>query len=278
MSIFKKILEKTFGKKIGIALGGGAARGQAHIGVLKAFEEEGVPIDFIAGTSVGSLIGALYCAGYDWKDIQVLSRQIKWGDLVSFGLPRKGFMNPDKMEKLLTKLIYGKEFKDMQVPFAAVAVDLNSGEEIVFDGGPVAPAVRASCSIPGIFTPARIDDKYYIDGGIVNSVPSDVVRSMGADFVIGVDLNSDRIQEGEPKHLLDVLYYTFQILVKNNVQRGINDSDVIIAPDLTGYSYRNMNCLDELIKLGEDAARAILPQIKKELGWRRRTTDVGKTA
>jgi NTE family protein len=187
-------------------------------------------------------------------------------------------MNPDKMEKLLTKLIYGKEFKDMQVPFAAVAVDLNSGEEIVFDGGPVAPAVRASCSIPGIFTPARIDDKYYIDGGIVNSVPSDVVRSMGADFVIGVDLNSDRIQEGEPKHLLDVLYYTFQILVKNNVQRGINDSDVIIAPDLTGYSYRNMNCLDELIKLGEDAARAILPQIKKELGWRRRTTDVGKTA
>ncbi len=270
MSIIEKIRSLAFGKKIGLALGGGAARGHAHIGVLKVLTEEGIPIDYVAGTSVGSVIGSLYCAGYTWREIRDLSKDINWGDLVSFHLPTKGLFKPDKLEHLLDKLLQGKKFEDMNIPFRAVAVDLNAGKEAVLHSGPVAPAVRASCSIPGIFAPAEIGGRYLIDGGILNSVPSDVASQMGADFVIGVELNSDQSYYTEPKNVADVIFMTFQVLIKTNIQKGIRNSDALIKPDLEDFGYRNLRRMDEMFARGEKATYEALKSIKTGIGWKRR--------
>lgn len=277
MDLFKILRGFAFGKKVGLALGGGAARGFAHLGVLKVLEEENIPIDVVAGTSAGSIIGALYCSGYSWEEIRDLARELNWGNLVSFTLPTRGFLNPDKLEKLLDKLIYGRQFSELSLPFTAVAVDLKSGKEVHISHGSVSKAVRASCSIPGIFSPIDLHDRCLIDGGILNSVPADVAAEMGADVVIGVDLNADRMQDAELKNVLDVMFYTFQILIKNNIQKGINCADILIAPDLKGFSYKNMKQADELIRRGEAAARASIQEIKSRIGWRRKEVHVGRT-
>ena len=277
MELFNKIRDLAFGKKVGLALGGGAARGLAHIGVLKVLEEEQIPIDVVAGTSAGSIIGSLYCSGYCWEEIRDLAHELNWGNLVSFSLPTRGLLNPDKLEKLLDRLVYEKQFSDLLLPFTAIAVDLLSGEEVHLSRGSVSKAVRASCSIPGVFSPTTIEDRILIDGGILNSVPADVAANMGADFVIGVDLNSDRMQRAELKNIVDVMFFTFQVLIKNNIQKGINRADVLIAPDLEGFSYKNMKQLDELLSRGEKAALEKVEAIKTAIGWRRRESYVGRS-
>ncbi|NBB90007.1 MAG: patatin family protein, partial [Spirochaetes bacterium] len=174
-------------KKVGLALGGGAARGIAHVGAIKVLEEHGIHIDYVAGTSAGSLIGALYCSGYTWEEIRDIVADVNWGNLVQPSLfSSKGLVNPSKLEKLLDKLISNKTFEELEIPLRVVSVDLLTGELYIFREGPVARAVRASSSIPGMFSPLEWNGMVLVDGGVKNNMPADIVRDMGADIVIAV--------------------------------------------------------------------------------------------
>lgn len=253
---------KAVGKRIGLALGGGAARGLAHIGVLKVLEEEQIDIHCVAGTSAGSLIGSLYCAGLSWRQIRQTAEGVDWGDLVSPTWPTLGIVNPAKLEKTLNGLLQRRRFEELGTPFRAVAVDITSGEEVVLSSGPVAVAVRASCSIPGIFAPTELGDRLLVDGGLVNDVPTDVVRSMGADVVIGVDLNADRVINRRPENLVEVFFRSLNILIHNSAQRARRVADIMIVPRLEGFAYHDLKRLDELIIEGQRAAREKIAKLK----------------
>lgn len=257
------VMGKLFGKpKIGLALSGGAARGLAHIGVLKVLEEERIPVSCVAGTSVGSLVGALFADGMGWRKMADTARKLKWKNLASISLSPLGLARTEKLEEVIDGLLGGKRFEELSLPFAAVAVDIGTGEKVVFRTGSVAEAVRASASIPGIFEPLILNGRYLVDGGVLDNLPGDVAREMGADFVIACDLNTDRVGEGRPKNLIDILYRSFQIMLGNSRSDLLPD-DVLIAPDLEGKNFHDLKPLDEYIALGEAAARAKIGLIRK---------------
>lgn len=257
----------SFGKrkKLGLALGGGAARGLAHIGVLKVLDEERIPVSCVAGSSAGSLIGVLYCYGYGWREIRDLAREIDWTDLVTMTLPRMGLVNAQKLEGMVRRLIKGKRIEDLRIPFRAVAVDIARAEEVVLQEGPAARAVRASSSIPGIFEPTPWEGRLLVDGGIMNNVPADVARRMGADVVVGVNLSADLKKEKPPENLLDVVLYSLYIMIHGVAQEGLGKADLIVAPDLRGFGYHNLNRLDEMIDRGERAMLAQLGNLRRKL-------------
>jgi NTE family protein len=249
-------------RKIGLALGGGAARGFAHIGVLKVLEEKNVRVHCVAGTSAGSLIGSLFCSGLNWRELSELARDINWGDLVSPTWPTLGIVNPDKLEKTLDRVLRGRRFEQLSIPFRAVAVDITTGEEVVLDSGPVARAVRASCSIPGIFEPTEIAGRLLVDGGLLNNVPSDVLKEMGAEVLIGVDLNADRVTHHRPENLLEVFYRSLNILIHNSAQKARRAADIMVEPRLEEFAYHDLGRSDELIERGERAMAAQMEKLK----------------
>jgi NTE family protein len=252
-------------RKLGLALGGGGARGLAHIGVLKVLEEEGLAAEFVAGTSVGSLIGALYCCGYTWQQLHELARSTDWSDLVTFTVPRLGLVNARKLERLVARLAGGRNLEDLPIPFRAVAVDITAGEVVVLAEGPVSRAVRASASIPGIFEPTRWEGRLLVDGGLMDNVPSDVVRDMGADVVLAVNLSGERAKSRPPENIVDVMIYSLEVLIYGQGQRGTAAADVPVVPDLAGFSYRNLGRLEEMVDRGEQAMRAALPALRRKL-------------
>jgi len=253
------------GHKLGLALGGGGARGLAHIGVLKVLEEEGLTADFVAGTSVGSLIGALYCCGYGWRKLQELAATTDWSDLVTFTVPRLGLVNARKLERLVDRLVGGRTVQQLPIPFRAVAVDITAGEEVVLDRGPVSLAVRASASIPGIFEPTPWEGRLLVDGGLLDNVPSAVVRDMGAQVVLAVNLSGERGKSRPPENILDVMIYSLEVLIHGQGQKGTAAADVRVVPDLEGFSYRNLGRWQEMMERGELAMRAALPALRRRL-------------
>jgi NTE family protein len=259
-------MRKKDGRTIGLALGGGAARGLAHIGVLKVLEEERIAVHRVAGTSAGSLIGSLFCAGFGWRGLRETAQKIDWSDLVTPTWPTLGVVSPEKLEKTLSRLLQGRSFDDLAIPFRAVAADITSGEEVVLSSGSVARAVRASCSIPGIFEPTEIEGRLLVDGGLVNDVPTDVVKDMKADRVIGVDLNADRVVPKRPENLIEVFYRSLNILIYNSAQRARRVADVMVVPRLEGFAYHDLSRLDELIARGESAMRDKIKIVKKIVG------------
>jgi NTE family protein len=258
-------LRKLFPRKLGLALGGGGARGLAHIGVLKVLEEEGLKADFVAGTSVGSLIGALYCCGYGWPELAELARSTDWSDLVAFTVPRLGLVNARKLERLVERLTDRRSLEQLPIPFRAVAVDITRGEEVVLSSGPVSRAVRASASIPVIFEPARLGGRLLVDGGILDNVPTGVVRGMGAEVVVAVNLSGEMSKSRPPENLVDVVIYSLELLIHGQGQRGTAAADVPVVPDLGGFSYRSLAPREELMKRGEAAMRAALPALLRRL-------------
>ncbi len=191
-------------RKIGIALGSGSVRALAHIGILKALKEEKIPVDFIAGTSMGALIGALYVTD-TIDEFEKFIRKADWKTIVAycdFVFPRMGLVQGDRLIRLLKRFFKDKQFEDARLPFTAIATNLLNGQEIRMNSGPLVPAIRASISLPGILEPAKIDGIYLVDGGLVNPIPINVVREMGADYVIAVDLSHElEIRNGERKKL-----------------------------------------------------------------------------
>src|SRR5258707_1085408 len=197
------------GPGIGIALGGGFARGIAHIGVLKVLEEEKIPIDFIAGTSVGALIGAAYCSGVTPEELEAVATRVRFRDLARWTLSRYGFASNMRMIGFLNQILKVKTFEELRVPLAITATDFASGEGVVFRSGPLADPVRASCAYPGVFLPVSIDGRLLVDGMLAHALPTKPLREMGADRVIAVSLRSNWATGEAPKHIFEVIGQCF---------------------------------------------------------------------
>jgi NTE family protein len=181
-------------------------------------------------------------------------------------------MRLDKLERYVETLIGARDFTQLLLPFATVATDLENGEQVVFTTGSVAKAVRASCSVPGLFEPFRDGETALVDGGLVNDVPADAARALGADIVIAVNLHSRKLQSGPPRNILDIAYYTFDILLANAGQRGISQADIVVGPDLRGFHYRNLKKADELVERGAQAMRGSMGELKQIISARRQRT------
>jgi NTE family protein len=250
-------------KKLGLALGGGAARGLAHVGVIRVLEREGIAIDCIAGTSVGSLIGATYAAGVRGDRLLELALSTRWRDLARLVWPRDGLVSFDRMECFLTTLLDGRSFSDVDIPYAAIAADLSTGEQVALREGNLAAAVRASCSVPGIVTPVQIGDRLLIDGGIVNNLPISVVRELGADVVLAVGLSDPNASPVRGAFQIGLRAIEFLL---HHAGDDPSTADVFLAIPLTGFSSLvRISAGHRLVALGERIAEEALPEIQAAL-------------
>ncbi len=252
-----------FSKKVGLVLSGGAARGFAHIGVLKILQENSIPIHYVTGTSVGSIIGAFLCRGYGWDEILKIARDLKWSELVRPTLSGMGLVKSDRMESFVNELLGSVDFEELEIPLKVVAVDLNQATEVVFDSGPVARAVRASSSVPGIFEPVIDDGRVLVDGGVINNLPCSLVRDLGAHKVIAVDLNANPANDQPPENLLDITYRSFAIMLNNSSMEGRSNADIIIQPELHDFNYHDLSKADDMVRKGEEAAEEALKRLKR---------------
>ena len=250
---------------IGLALGGGFARGIVHVGVLKALEAENIPISFVAGTSVGALIGAAYCSGVTPAELKEIAARVRFRDLARWTLSRYGFATNQRMINFLNNILKVKTFEELRTPLAITATDFASGEGVVFRSGPLADPVRASCAYPGVFLPVMVNGRLLVDGMLAHSLPTRPVRDMGADRVIAVSLRSRWSEAGGPKHIFDVIGQCFSIAQDMNCVQAKQCADFVIEPDVTGYRYDDFERSSELVALGENVTRAALPEIRKWL-------------
>jgi NTE family protein len=260
-------------KKIGLALSGGAARGLAHIGVLEVLQREGIPIDMIAGTSAGAVAGAVYAWNQDITRMKKEVLAVNWmkiAPLLDLSLFKSGLIRGKKIESLLTSYIGGNiKFSDLKIPFACVASDIETGEEVVINSGSVPEALRASISVPGIFTVVKHEGRYLVDGGLTTPVPVEVVKKMGADFIIAVNVTpnvSDRVQKmrKEPG-IFHVIMQSIYITTSAMAQYNLEDADMVIEPDLAHIGAGDFQKSKELIKRGKEAAQSVIPEIKQRL-------------
>lgn len=250
--------------KLGLALGGGGAKGIAHIGVLRAFEQEGIVFDYIAGTSAGSIVGAALAAGFNSYEMETFSRTLKESDIRNSKFVLKA-SNSRNIEVMMDNLLEGKTFNQLQTPFAAVAVNLATGQQVAFREGRVSIAVAASCAVPFIFSPVTIDGQIYYDGGLLNNVPADVARQMGADFIISVSLqNLDSAGTTSPR-TLEKAAAIWRIVMKSAGYAGDHYSDYVIRPDMSKFKSTSLMGASEMIEEGYNAAKALMPDIIREL-------------
>ena len=269
-------------KKVGLALGTGAARGLAHIGVLEVLEKEGIPIDIIAGTSIGALIGILYAQGKNSTLIKKLALETGLGrilTLMDLTLPRTGFIGGKRIKVWLRSVIgQDVQFSDLKIPFACVATDIMTGGEVVMNHGSVLEAVRASISIPGIFTPVNHEGRYLVDGGLVNPVPISVLKNMGAEFIIAVnvipDISIDNrsywtgkkgSKEFRELNIFDVLMQSIYIGIHALAKTATNDADVVIEPQVAYISPGDFLRARECVLQGELAMQDVILKLKRQL-------------
>ncbi|HDQ26904.1 MAG TPA: patatin [bacterium] len=249
--------------KIGLALGGGAVYGLAHIGVLKVLEKSGIRPDFIAGTSVGSIIGALYAAGQPPDEIEKIANEFEWYNIASPTIPKEGLLSIEKLEDFVKKHAGAANIEDTRIKLAVVTTNLINGKERVFTEGLLGPAVRASCSLPGLFNPVYFRQGVYVDGGIVNNVPTDAVKKMGADFVIGVDvLAKSTMDVAKRKDIFSITWRSWQVTIVNNT-KNINypGADYIIKPEIDDVYPFDMTKKKSIIDIGEMAAEKAVKEI-----------------
>jgi NTE family protein len=268
--------------KIGLALGSGAAKGMAHIGVIKALREANIPIDFIAGTSMGALVGACYAVN---RELAVLEQMALTSNLrkltrlldPKFTFIRVGLLHGGRVENFLKPLIGDVDFKRCKIPFAAVAAEINTGAEVVLNEGSLLKAVRASISIPVVFVPVNYNGVYLVDGGVINPVPADIVRSMGATFTIAVNVLNDPQRRrhlgltGSKKSdkapsLMNSLVQSLYIMEYEIVRSSILKADILIEPDVSSIEPYEFYRGADAIEAGYKAAQAVMPEIKKLLG------------
>lgn len=250
---------------IGVALGGGFARGVAHIGVLKVLEQENIPVRVIAGTSVGALIGACYCSGLTPAEMEEVAHHTRFTSFARWTISRCGFASSDRMISYLTRTLKCKTFEDFRIPLGVTATDFNTGEGVVFHSGSVIDPVRASCSYPGMFLPVEIRGRYFVDGMLSHPVPTRPLLEMGADKVLAVHLKGTWSTGGPPRNLFDVIGQSFAIAqdAMGSLWRGA--ADLVIEPDVAGFGYDDFKRTDELVKAGEIAMRSALPEVRKWL-------------
>jgi NTE family protein len=261
--------------RVGLALGGGAARGMAHIGVLKILEEHQIPIDCIAGTSAGSIIGGAYAAGMTPAELERLTRGMRWRHAGRLTFSKLGLQSIAQLGNFLTEKLSVTRFADLRVPFAAVATDLQTGEAVVLREGDLSLAIRASCALPGIYVPVMDEQgRQLVDGGLVATVPIDAARALGADVVIAVDVNAEGAKFlGAPKTMLGVLLQSAVIALHTATKYQLADADVVIRPRVGHIRWDELKRGAELIEAGAEAAREQIDEIKKIIA-ERNTNDI----
>jgi NTE family protein len=251
--------------RVGIALGGGGARGFAEIGVLRVLEQERIPVAAVAGTSVGALVGALYADTGRVLDAEFHAVALHEAEVFDYALSSVlsgGLIKGDALEEFLRTRLRNQTIEGMALPFAAVAVDLRTGQPMIFTQGPVAPAVHASAAIPGVFVPVTIDGKAYVDGGVVDPVPADAARKLGAEVVIAVAIPPDIPQE-TPTNPLVIAYRAVTIMASLIGELRAREADVVIRPEVGDVAFDDFSQKKRLIEAGEAAGRAALPEIRR---------------
>jgi NTE family protein len=249
--------------RIGLALGGGFARGIAHLGVLRVLEQEHIPIDYIGGTSAGALLGLAYASGHTIPEIVAQARATRFKDFGNWRLSWLGLASNQKLEHYPRKYLGVSTFEELKIPLAIAATDLGTGEPAYFTRGPLGPALRASCAYPGMFVPVELEGRFYVDGFLAAPVPVDAVRNMGADIVIAVFLEA--ANNRKPTSIVDVIGLSFAILQRHADLEWRRATDIIIEPNVKDFLWDDFEKTLELIAVGETAARAALPKIQAAL-------------
>jgi NTE family protein len=256
---------ETAHRKVALVLGAGAAKGFAHVGVIKILEANRIPVHMVIGTSVGSLVGSLYAFGYPAYDIQKIAMGLEKGEIADLTVPDNGFVKGEKLEAYVNRMVRGTPMEGMRIPFYAVATDIGSGQEMVFGKGNTGAAVRASCSIPGIFRPVKIGDRTYVDGGVVSPVAVDAARRLGADTVIAVDISGET-GGTVPDGTLDTIFQSISIMYARIAADQVSRADVVIRPRVGHIASGDFTRRHEAILEGEKAAQEALPEIRTLLG------------
>jgi NTE family protein len=247
--------------KIGLALSGGAARGIAHVGVLKYLEERGVKPCCIAGTSAGSLVGAFYCSGISVEGLIDIALSMSWKDLIKISIPRMGLIKSSLLLSEIEEHIGKITFDQLKIPLIVNAVDLLHGKEVIIEKGPVAEAVEASCAIPGIFTPVKWNKYILVDGGLLDNVPAAHMKNRDIDFIIAVNVSAQKPLQKEPGNIFEVLIQSYDIIRRYRDIPGYKNTDVLIEPDLGDISIWDTGKAKILINRGYEAARKALDEI-----------------
>lgn len=247
--------------KIGLAFGSGGARGFAHLGAIKVLKDEGIPIDFIAGSSMGALVGCFYAAGLDIDRLYKLAKVFRRKYYLDFTVPKMGFIAGKRVKELIRIFTHGKNIEDLEIPMKVVATDLMTGEKVLFDRGSIADAVRASISIPGIFVPEKLNGRLLVDGGVVDRVPVSVVKEMGADIVIAIDVSQVKINT-EITSIYDVIMQSLDIMQMELVANREIVSDIMIKPRVEMFNSRAFTNIEEIIHIGEIETKKHIDQIR----------------
>jgi NTE family protein len=259
--------------KIGLALGGGAARGFAHIGVIKALEAQGIYPDIVVGTSAGSVVGAMYAAGNTGFQLQKMALDMDEASISDWALPlfgkSTGVLKGEALQAYVNKSVNNLPMEKLKIPFGAVASDLKNGQPILFQRGNTGMAVRASSAVPGVFQPVTINGHTYVDGGLVAPVPVRFARDMGADFVIAVNISTQADVQATVSSL-DVIMQTFSIMGQRINQYELKDADIVIAPSLGKMAGNDFAGRNQAILAGEQAAAQVMSQIKQKLEAKRK--------
>lgn len=246
--------------KIGLALGSGGARGFAHLGVIKVLEEEGIPIDMIAGSSMGALVGCFYGAGLDIDRLYHIAKVFKRKYYLDFTVPKMGLISGNRVKEFIHIFTHGKQLEQLDIPVHVIATDIQTGERVTFSKGSIANAVRASISIPGVFVPVEVNGRLLVDGGVIDRVPISVVQEMGADIVIAVDVSYVNT-ENEITSIFDVIIQSLDIIQMELVKSREMSTDVMIRPQVAMYSSQAFTNTEEIIKIGEEETRKKLDDI-----------------
>lgn len=248
---------------IGLALSGGAARGIAHIAVIDTLEQEGIPIHAIAGTSAGSIVGALYAAGMTLSEIKRILLNAKWKNVFKFTIPKQGLISSEGIYRFMEDILPVKKFSSLSIPFAAVATDLRTAEKVVITSGSIARAVQASCSLPIIFTPTEINRKVLVDGGVASQVPVRTVREeLGAKRVIAVNVNYKALEFDEYDNLIKIATHLSMLWASRNAREEEKLADVVIQVNAYGIALYDLSKSRELLRRGRKATEEKLSEIK----------------
>src|SRR5690348_12232452 len=250
--------------KIGLALGGGAAKGFAHIGVIKMLEASGIHPDVVAGTSAGSVVGALYASGMDAFALQQTAFGLDESKIRDVRLFSGGLVQGQALQDYVNRLVHNQSIEKLKIPFAAVATELETGKRTVFVRGNTGQAVRASSSIPGVFEPTEIRGRHYVDGGVVAPIPVDAARQLGADFVIAVDISA-RPDGSNPQGMMNIVSQSIDIMGQQLATQETARADVVIRPRLGGIGPTDFEQKNQAILEGEEATLAAIPQIRAKL-------------
>ena len=247
--------------KHGIAFGGGGTRGFAHIGAIRVFQENKIDFDCVAGNSAGAIAGALYAAGIPWQELYDFALNIRDKNI----MPKKpifSYMSSEIIEQLADCFLKGVTFSELKKPFCAIAVDLERGTLETLCRGSVSKALSASCAVPGVFQPVRIGHKTYIDGGTLRSIPTETVRAMGAETVVGINLNAERSRGTRSLKRLDVFLTAYNLSINVNSQICAQYADLMLEPQLDSYRRHQIKSIQTIIQIGEDEARSHIDEIK----------------